>query len=80
METFSETTKGHHHEENQDAVKYSKGVYIICDGHGSNGKQVANFVANTLHGMNFVNIEKCETELVDGKITKERIQEIFKKI
>jgi serine/threonine protein phosphatase PrpC len=74
-----ETLIGTKHQENQDVIRVAEGIYIICDGHGSNGKEVASFVASTLIGKIFYKIDKCLTELGDGKITKSVLWDIFKK-
>jgi serine/threonine protein phosphatase PrpC len=28
---------------------FSEGIYIICDGHGANGKQISEFISQTTY-------------------------------
>lgn len=44
---------GDKHSENQDSVYFSQGIYVLCDGHGSNGKQISSFVAEAVHSNPF---------------------------
>ena len=49
FEAFGATLKGDKHNVNQDSMIFSEGIYIICDGHGANGKQISQFIAHTTH-------------------------------
>jgi serine/threonine protein phosphatase PrpC len=35
--------------ENQDTIVVDKSIWIVCDGHGRNGKTVSEFVGRVLH-------------------------------
>lgn len=39
---------------NQDSLAYSDNVYIICDGHGTNGKQISELVSTLAHSIYFL--------------------------
>lgn len=41
--------QGHLITENQDTMVVDKSLFIVCDGHGKNGKMVSDFVAKVLH-------------------------------
>ena len=45
-EAYSASLAGNKQTENQDYVKIMEGIFVICDGHGSNGKEVAKFVGD----------------------------------
>lgn len=49
IECFGATLKGDRHNVNQDSIIFSDNIYIVCDGHGANGKQVSEFVSKTSH-------------------------------
>jgi|JI6StandDraft_1071083.scaffolds.fasta_scaffold12932_5 serine/threonine protein phosphatase PrpC len=41
--------QGHLITENQDTMVVDKSLFIVCDGHGKNGKAVSEFVGRVLH-------------------------------
>lgn len=41
VEGFGASIKGDKHNVNQDSLVFSDCIYIICDGHGTNGKQIS---------------------------------------
>lgn len=45
---YTETIKGRSGKENQDSLVVYPGIYIVCDGHGQNGKEVSEFVSMKL--------------------------------
>jgi hypothetical protein len=49
IEGFGASVKGEKHNVNQDSMVFSDGVYLICDGHGTNGKQISEFVSTLAH-------------------------------
>jgi len=49
IESFGASLKGDRHNVNQDSIIFSDNIYIVCDGHGANGKQISEFVSKTTH-------------------------------
>jgi hypothetical protein len=49
IEGHGASIKGEKHSVNQDSLAFSEKVFIVCDGHGTNGKQISEFVCNLTH-------------------------------
>lgn len=41
IEGYGTSIKGDKHNVNQDSLIFSEKIFIICDGHGTNGKQIS---------------------------------------
>ena len=63
--------------ENEDSIKFTEGIYVLCDGHGSNGKEVSRFVCESVFRNHFFYLEKCLQNKKLGTITKKTIGEVF---
>lgn len=59
IEAHAATIKGQKHANNQDSYAFSDGIYIICDGHGTNGKQISEFVSSLAHSISFLTQSCC---------------------
>lgn len=70
FEAYSVTCMGSHNVENQDYVKMADGVYLICDGHGSNGREVAKYVGDAI-------CKKCVQCRAEGKVDRNSLIRIF---
>lgn len=53
---------GHKYKSNQDRILCSNKVYIVCDGHGSEGHSVSSFVSQKLFGRTLFNLEYSSEE------------------
>jgi hypothetical protein len=53
---------------------------VICDGHGSNGKTVSNFIAESIHSKFFIMIDALSQVLEDRKVDEKTILETYRKI
>lgn len=65
---------------NQDSMAFSEGVYIICDGHGTNGKQISEFVSQTAHSKYAFSLELLVESYKEKKIDTYHIRSILKKV
>ena len=72
VEVSSFSLKGNKQTGNQDSVAWAEGIYIIADGHGTNGKLVSQFITNnalsTLHSMQ----NSCRKRLASTQSSKFR--------
>jgi serine/threonine protein phosphatase PrpC len=41
--------QGHLITENQDTIIVDRNLWLVCDGHGKNGKSASDFVSRVLH-------------------------------
>ena len=52
--------------DNEDSIKFTEGIYVLCDGHGSNGKEVSRFVCESVFRNHFFLFRKMLVEQKAG--------------